>query len=77
MTQLYNSDPKLWICDFNGFVIDANKKNRVHWKQGKHNLANYPSKNHSTKHHISVRPTYVLNTTQKQTKTLFKIPTAL
>ena len=30
-------------------------------KQGKHNLADYPSKHHSTKHHISVRPTYVLN----------------
>ena len=43
----------------------------------KHNLANYPSNNHSTKHHISVRLTNVLITIPKQTKTLFKIPTTL
>ena len=30
------------------------KKCHVYWKQGKHNLADYPSKHHSTKHHISV-----------------------
>ena len=42
-------------------------------KQGKQNLANYPSNNHPTKHHISVGPTYVLNTIQKQTKNLFKL----
>ena len=53
------------------------KQFHVHWKQGKHNLADYPSKHHSTKHHISVRPTYVLNTIQKQTRTLFKLPTTL
>jgi len=33
----------------------------IHWKRGKHNLADYPTKNHPTKHHIAVRPTYVLN----------------
>ena len=50
------------------------KQFHVHWKQGKQNLANYPSKHHSTKHHISVRPTYVLNTIKK---ILFKLPTTL
>ena len=33
----------------------------VHWKRGQENLADYPTKQHSTKHHIAVRPTYVLN----------------
>ena len=50
------------------------KQFHVHWKQGEHNLANYPSKHHSTKHHISVRPTYVLNTTKKNQ---FKLSTTL
>jgi hypothetical protein len=34
----------------------------VHWKPGQSNLGDYPTKHHSTKHHIAVRPTYVLNT---------------
>ena len=38
-----------WLCD-----LCRQKQFHVHWKQGKHNLANYPSKYHSTKHHISV-----------------------
>jgi hypothetical protein len=33
----------------------------VHWKPGQSNLADYPTKHHSAKHHIAVRPTYVLN----------------
>jgi hypothetical protein len=33
----------------------------VHWKPGQSNLGDYPTKHHSTKHHIAVRPTYVLN----------------
>ena len=33
----------------------------IHWKEGSKNLADYPSKNHPTKHHIEIRPTYVLN----------------
>ena len=41
------------------------KQFHVHWKQVKNNLADYPSKHHSTQHHISVRPTYVLNTIKK------------
>ena len=49
-------------------------KNYVHWKQGKHNLSNFPSEHHSTKHHISVRPNYVLDTTPKGIKNLFKLP---
>ena len=53
------------------------KQFHVHWKQGKHNLADYPSEHLSAKNHISVRPTYVLNTIQKQTKTLFKLSTTL
>ena len=61
-----------WLCD-----TYRQKQFHVHWKQVKHNLANYPSKHHSTKYHISVQPTYVLNTTQKQTKNLFKQPTTL
>jgi hypothetical protein len=33
----------------------------VYWKSATSTLADYPSKNHPTKHHITVRPTYVLN----------------
>ena len=33
----------------------------VYWKSAPSNLADYPSKHHPTKHHIAVRPTYVLN----------------
>ena len=40
------------------------------------NLDDYPSKHHSTKHNISIRPIYVLNTIKK-TRTLFKLPTTL
>ena len=69
---------KYMDMQFIGFVIDVDKKQfHVHWKQGKHNLSDYPSKHHSTKHHISVRPNYVINTIQKQTKTLFKLTTTL
>ena len=77
LTQLYNTDPKLWTCAFIGFMINTDKKVHVHWKQGKYNLSDYPSKHHSTKHQISVRPTYVLNNIQKQTKYLFKLPKTL
>jgi hypothetical protein len=34
----------------------------VHWKPGQSNLGDYPTKHHSAKHHIAVRPTYVSNT---------------
>ena len=33
----------------------------VHWKPGQSNLGDYPTKHHSAKHHIAVRPTYVSN----------------
>ena len=56
-----------WLCD-----RCRQKQFHVHWKQGKHNLDEYTPKHHSTKHHISVRPTYTINNTQKQTKHLFK-----
>ena len=52
----------------------STKNNHVHWKQIKHNPSEYPSKHHSTQHHISVRKTYVLNTIPKQTKNTFKLP---
>ena len=74
LTQVYNSNPKLWTCPFIGFVIDTDKKIHVHWKQLKQNLSDYPEKHHSTKHQISDKPTYVLNTIQKKTETLFKLP---
>ena len=38
------------------------KEFNFYWKQVKHNLAKYPSKHHSTKHHISVQPAYLPNT---------------
>ena len=41
------------------------KKIHVSWKQGKRNISDYPSKHHSTKHQIYIRPTFVLNTIQK------------
>ena len=72
-TQLCN------VYTFINFLVDV-KKPHVHWKQLKHNLVGYPSKYHSTQHHISVRPTYVLNNIQKETKHLFKLsklPTTL
>ena len=56
-----------WLCD-----RCRQKQFHFHWKQGKHNLAEYPPKHHYTKHHISVRPTYAINNTQKQTKHIFK-----
>ena len=37
------------------------KKFHVFWKPGPTNKADYVSKNHPTRHHINVRPTYVLN----------------
>ena len=33
----------------------------VHWKPGQSNLGDYPTKHHSTKHHIAIRPTYVMH----------------
>ena len=38
----------------------------IYWKEGPSNKADYPSKNHPTKHHIAVRPTYVLNNAKIQ-----------
>jgi hypothetical protein len=45
------------------WIRDRQRQNQfhVHWKRAQDNLADYPTKHHSTKHHISVRPTYVLN----------------
>jgi hypothetical protein len=42
------------------------KQFHVHWKRRQENLADYPTKHHSTKHHIAVRPTYVLNNIHNQ-----------
>ena len=58
-----------WLCD-----LCRQNQFRVNWKQGNHNLANHPSKHHYKKYHISVQPTFVLNTTQKN---LFKTPMTL
>ena len=33
----------------------------AYWKRGTLNYADYPTKAHPTKHHVSVRPTYVSN----------------
>ena len=55
-------------------MLDAGKNIHVNWKQGKHNLADYPSEHHPTQHHISFLPTSVINTTPKHTKPLFKRP---
>jgi hypothetical protein len=33
----------------------------AHWKRGPLNKGDYPSKHHPTKHHVEVRPQYVLN----------------
>ena len=50
------------------WIRDRQRQNQfhAHWKEGKHNLADYPTKHHSTKHHIEVRPTYVLNNAKIQ-----------
>ena len=50
------------------------KQFHVHWKRGQENLADYTTKHHSAKHHISVRPTYVLNNLRRSTR-LKLIPT--
>ena len=42
----------------------------AHWKRGTHNKGDYPSKHHPTKHHIEVRPQYVLNSLQTIVATL-------
>ena len=44
------------------------KQCHVHWKQGKYNIAKYPSKHNYTQHQISVRPTYVLNIIKQKQK---------
>jgi hypothetical protein len=36
----------------------------AHWKKGPLNKGDYPSKHHPTKHHVEVRPQYVLNATK-------------
>jgi len=55
-TQLFNADPKPWTCDSIGSAIaHAKGQFHVHRKRGKHNLADYPTTNHPTKHHIAVR----------------------
>ena len=36
----------------------------LYWKRGLFNKANYPTKYHPTKHHLQVRPDYVLNMTK-------------
>jgi hypothetical protein len=47
------------------------KQFHVHWKRGQENLADYPTKHHSTKHHIAVRPTYVLNNLRRNPNSKF------
>lgn len=31
----------------------------IHWKEGKHNLADYHSKHHAPAHHKKMRPVYL------------------
>ena len=38
----------------------------IYWARGPNNKADYASKNHPTKHHIAVRPQYVLNNAKVQ-----------
>ena len=38
----------------------------IYWARGPNNKADYASKNHPTKHHIAVRPQYVLNNAKIQ-----------
>ena len=42
----------------------------AHWKRGPLNKGDYPSKHHPTKHHIEVRPQYVLNSLLSLVSTL-------
>ena len=50
---------------------EQQKQFHVYWKRGidvnkkEFNLADYPSKHHPTSHHRVMRPTYVLNTLQR------------
>jgi hypothetical protein len=45
------------------WVRDRHRQQQFHvqWKCGQENLVDYPTKHHSTKDHIAVCPTYVLN----------------
>ena len=52
-----------WLCD-----QCLQKYFHVHWKQGQHNIEDYPSKHHYTQHNTSVRPTYALNTIKNKQK---------
>ena len=61
----YKATDRQFYC-----IRDRQQQNQfhVHWKEGNHNLADYPTNNHSTKHHIEVRPTYVLKNAKIQIK---------
>ena len=50
------------------WIQDRQQQNKfhVHCKEGKHNLADYPTKHHSKKRHIEVRPKYVINNAKLQ-----------
>jgi len=45
---------------------------KANFMEGKHNLAYYPTKHYSIKHHIEVRPTYVLNNVKIQMQNALK-----
>ena len=50
------------------WIHDRQQQNQIHihWKEVKHNIADYPTNHHSTKHHIEVQPTYLLNNSKIQ-----------
>ena len=41
------------------------KQFHPNWKRGKHNLGDYPTKHHQSKHHITVRSLYGANEATK------------
>ena len=45
-----------WLCN-----RACQQQFHIHWKASQSNLGDYPTKHHSTKHHIAVCPTYAMN----------------
>ena len=68
LTLLFNADPSYAHALFIGFVIDVDKNDFMFIGNKEKNISGYLSKHNSTVRQISFRPTYVLNTIQKQTK---------
>ena len=49
----------------------------VYWERGKHNLADYFTKHHPTKHHSATRGTYLVPTADSSNHACYQVPSNL